>query len=186
MLEDPGSTQTVQVTVADNPYIHLYADPVLLRQAIVKLIGNARKFAPLGTPVAVRDQIKADGSYSIAVRDSGPGIPREAIPKVTEPCFQIDQELSRRHEGSGLGLYLVRSFIELHGGRFELDGGAGSIKATLILPSERVAVGHERPCGSALLDVQQNTQGVFRNRAILNVFVTANNGQPPCCGVQNL
>jgi signal transduction histidine kinase len=76
---------------------------------------------------------------TFAVTDTGIGIPVEELERVLEPFTQVDSSLNRRHEGTGLGLALVKIMAELHGGRLRLDSelGHGTI-ATVIFPLSRV------------------------------------------------
>ena len=76
---------------------------------------------------------------TISVRDTGIGIAKGDLVRVLQPFVQADNELSRRHEGTGLGLTLVNSMIAMHGGRFHLESevGSGTI-AILNFPPERV------------------------------------------------
>jgi len=76
---------------------------------------------------------------AFAVTDTGVGIPAEHIERVLEPFIQVDSSLIRRHEGTGLGLPLVKAMAELHGGTLRLASELGSgTTATLILPLNRV------------------------------------------------
>jgi PAS domain S-box-containing protein len=129
----------VEIQLGKTIDAEVLADRRLLRQALLNLVGNAVKFSPPGAVVSVSATVSPAGAFEIAVSDEGPGIPAEAIERVTLPFFQADDSLSRTHEGSGLGLYLAKSFLELHGGRLEImsprDGGT---VAALKLPPSRV------------------------------------------------
>ena len=130
---------SVKIVLESVPAVELLADRRLLRQALLNLIGNAAKFTPKDGVVTVEAELERTGILEIRVRDNGPGIPADAIHRVTLPFVQADDTLSRRHEGSGLGLYLAKTFMILHGGDLELtcpDGG-GTI-ATIKLPASRV------------------------------------------------
>jgi signal transduction histidine kinase len=76
---------------------------------------------------------------SLAVVDSGIGISEEDLPRVMEPFRQADAALSRKYEGTGLGLPLVKSFVELHRGVFELRSQLGvGTTALMRFPRDRV------------------------------------------------
>jgi signal transduction histidine kinase len=125
----------------------LVADERILKQILVNLLSNAVKFTPRGGEVAVTAGIGANGEFRISVTDTGIGIAAEELSKVVRPFYQVDGSLARRFEGSGLGLSLVKSFVEAHGGSFELASEPGrGTTATCILPAARV-----RPPGSAAL-----------------------------------
>jgi two-component system sensor histidine kinase CreC len=106
----------------------------LIRQAIANLLQNACDFSPEGTTVTVRAE-RADGSVSIVVEDSGPGVPDYALKRVFERFYSLARPDTGR-KSTGLGLSFVRQVAELHGGSVELtnlpEGGA---RATLTLPS---------------------------------------------------
>ncbi|MEG2353924.1 MAG: Cache 3/Cache 2 fusion domain-containing protein [Clostridium sp.] len=101
---------------------------------ILNLISNATKFTKPGDSidVAIYDQ---DDFVKISIKDSGGGIPNDKLDSIFERFKQVDPLLSRRHEGSGIGLYLIKSLIELHNGTIsvisELDVGTEFI---ILLP----------------------------------------------------
>jgi signal transduction histidine kinase len=131
--------RSCEIVLAPPPETDLLADRRLLRQALLNLIANAAKFSPEGGTVTLAAGFADDGGFEIAVRDQGPGIPADALDRVTLPFFQADDSLSRRHEGSGLGLYLAKSFMDLHGGALSLaEAPGGGTLATLRLPADRL------------------------------------------------
>ena len=118
---------------------HVQADERLIRQMLLNLIANAIKFTPSGGDIAVGILAQADGSIRIFVADNGIGIATENIPRVLEPFVQVDNGIARKYEGTGLGLPLVKSFAELHGGALTIDSGAGlGTTVNIIMPRWRV------------------------------------------------
>ncbi len=117
----------------------LYADERAVKQILLNLLSNAVKFTPEGGRVSVRTELRADGAMVVLVEDTGIGIAPENIPRALAPFSQVDSSLSRRYEGTGLGLPLVKSLIELHGGRLELTSeiGRGTVVA-VVFPARRV------------------------------------------------
>ncbi len=104
-------------------------DPGRLRQVLINLIGNAVKFTETGD-VIVRVSRTATATQPLLlfeVEDTGPGIRNEDLPKLFQPFSQADASMSRRHGGSGLGLFLCRRIIESLGGTIGVrsikDGG---------------------------------------------------------------
>jgi signal transduction histidine kinase len=94
------------------------ADPQRIRQVLVNLLSNAANYAPQNSRVSV--SCRRDGSLlEISVADTGPGIPVEVIDAV----FQRFQRggANGRKRGTGLGLALVKSFVELHGGSVSIE-----------------------------------------------------------------
>ncbi len=117
----------------------LWSDERAVKQIILNLLSNAVKFTPTGGKVTVRAEIEEDGCFVLSVSDTGIGIDADDIPKVFKPFSQIDGSLSRKHDGTGLGLPLVKSLVEVHGGTIELESelGNGTI-ITIRFPAERV------------------------------------------------
>ncbi len=123
-------------TPQDLPFIQ--ADARRLKQILLNLMSNAVKFTPSGGRVLLRAAIEADG-LSIAVVDTGIGIAPHDLEKAMRPFGQIDSRLARKYQGTGLGLPLTKSMIELHGGRLILDSEAGKgTTATIWLPRARI------------------------------------------------
>jgi signal transduction histidine kinase len=117
----------------------LRGDERKLAQVLVNLLSNAIKFTARGGSIAIEGRVEPDGSLSLAVRDSGIGIPADQFQTVLAPFGQVESAFNRKHQGTGLGLPLAKSMIELHGGRLEIDSvpGAGT-KATVWLPAARM------------------------------------------------
>jgi PAS domain S-box-containing protein len=101
------------------------ADPLRLEQVITNLLDNAIKFSPPGSPIEVRIAEPGPTGVTLAVRDHGIGIPAELRPRLFERYYQAHDAEYR--SGMGLGLYLSRQIIALHGGsihaEFPPDGG---------------------------------------------------------------
>lgn len=111
---------------APDASVRFGADARRLRQVLVNLLSNAVKFTPGGGTVELTANGDADaGLVRLEVKDSGPGIAEEDLPKLFQPFTQLDTRLSREHAGTGLGLALVRSLTELHGGRVEVESAPG-------------------------------------------------------------
>ncbi|WP_238883843.1 Cache 3/Cache 2 fusion domain-containing protein [Clostridium sp. YIM B02551] len=90
-------------------------DPAKLERILLNLISNATKFTNPGDSIEVSLFDKGD-HVIISVKDTGVGIPEERIPELFQRFKQIDPLLSRSHEGSGIGLSIVRALVEMHGG----------------------------------------------------------------------
>jgi signal transduction histidine kinase len=103
----------------------LCADERMLRQIVLNLLSNAIKFTPRDGRVEIDAGIEGDGAYCLRVSDTGTGIAEDMIPRVMSPFGQVDDALSRRHQGTGLGLPIVKSLVDLHGGTFSLESEVG-------------------------------------------------------------
>ena len=126
---------------ADLPMI--WCDERKLKQMLLNLVNNAVKFTPSGGVVEISAHLDPEG-FVVAVRDSGIGIAAGDIERVLEPFVQAETTLSRRQEGTGLGLALVKSMIEIHGGRLRLDSTLGNgTAAELVFPAERISAARE-------------------------------------------
>jgi len=120
----------------------IWGDSRRLRQVWINLLSNAVKFTPQGGSVEVRCELQADGRLEVAVIDTGIGIAEEDIERVQQPFSQVANALSRSHEGTGLGLSLCRSLIELHGGELYLESRIGEgTMVSVTLPLERCRPG---------------------------------------------
>src|SRR4030066_686485 len=107
----------------------IVADEQKIRQVLLNLISNAFKFTPDRGSVYVharKAQDEAAGSFiEIRVVDSGIGISKEDQKKLFQPFQQIDSSVSKKHQGTGLGLNLCKKIIELHGGRIWIESDTG-------------------------------------------------------------
>lgn len=120
---DLGTTD-ISIRVADNlPMI--IADERMLKQIVINLMTNSVKFTPPGGKVRVMARPSRDGGLQIVVTDNGIGIAKEDLPVVMAPFGQVESQLNRRYEGTGLGLPLVQSLVEIHGGKLRLRSKPG-------------------------------------------------------------
>lgn len=117
------------------------ADERALHQICLNLISNAIKFTPENGMILVRTGILTGGEVCLSVRDNGPGIPDDEIPRVLSAFGQgsLALKMADGGGGTGLGLPIVTGLAELHGGRFELRSKVGvGTEASVILPKSRV------------------------------------------------
>lgn len=114
----------LELALASDP-LRVKGDGDPLGKVVEHLLMNALKFTPMGGAVAVELQEVPAGTVLLTVRDSGQGIPREALPYVFQKFFHADPSLTREYGGLGLGLAYCQHVIETHGGRIWLES-AGS------------------------------------------------------------
>jgi PAS domain S-box-containing protein len=129
----------VTVTVHAAPNLpRLRADKTKLKQILINLVSNAVKFTLPGGRVDVFARIGEDDAFILEVSDTGIGIAAKDIARALAPFGQVDARMSRRFEGTGLGLPLAKSLTELHGGAFELTSEPDvGTRVTIRLPGER-------------------------------------------------
>ncbi|MCC2672664.1 MAG: Signal transduction histidine kinase, partial [Armatimonadetes bacterium] len=138
----------------------LVADPAKLRQILFNLLSNAVKFTPAGGRVTIAaaflPEAEAEGNGTpngqirISVQDTGIGMSLEDQGRIFADFVQVDASLSRRHEGTGLGLAMTRKLVELHGGQISVESegeGRGST-FTILLPVGRSAVRQQVAAGT--------------------------------------
>ena len=113
-------------------------DPTRLRQILLNLLSNAVKFTPEGKSVALSCGRHGDELY-LRVADTGIGINPDDLAKVMQPFHQVDNSFSRRYEGTGLGLPLTQSLVDLHGATMTIDSVLNKGTNVIVrLPKERV------------------------------------------------
>jgi len=105
--------------------VEVYADPARFNQALRALLDNAVKFTPEGGSIWVRTHRNGGNMVRIEVADNGIGIPEDALPRVFERFYQVDNTATRTYGGTGMGLALVRRLVEAHGGSVEVESRVG-------------------------------------------------------------
>jgi len=117
----------------------IWVDERAIRQVCLNLLSNAVKFTPKGGTITIRASRCPSGGQILIVRDTGPGIPKDEIPKVLQAFGQGSLAHETAEGGTGLGLPIVQNLVELHGGTFELRSELRKgTEARVLLPSKRV------------------------------------------------
>jgi two-component system cell cycle sensor histidine kinase PleC len=130
----------VSLTARISSGIRLAADQRLLKQIVLNLLSNAVKFTPEGGRITIRARATR-GSVSIAIADTGIGIPQEALARLGRPFEQVESQLTKSHQGSGLGLAIARSLTDLHHGTMRIRSALGRGTVVLLrLPSDRASI----------------------------------------------
>jgi PAS domain S-box-containing protein len=130
----PAATaKDIEILVSVPPSLpRVLGDEGRLQQIVWNLLSNAVKFTPRGGTVTVR-AAHTGSILRLTVHDTGKGIEPEYLPHVFEPFSQEDASFTRSHEGIGLGLSIVRSLVELHGGRIRAASEGAGRGATFIV-----------------------------------------------------
>lgn len=104
--------------------ITVNADEDMIMQVIYNLIDNAVKFTPRGGYIFIKDYKDSEKTF-VSIRNSGSGIEKDELPKIFERFYKVDHSRSYDVKGAGLGLFLCKSIIELHGGEIRVDSNVG-------------------------------------------------------------
>jgi signal transduction histidine kinase len=124
--------------IADDTIRCVRADDRRLRQILINLLANAVKFTPEGGEVRVSWR-REEQALAIAVSDTGIGIAPEDLPKAMMTFGQVENNVSRKVEGTGLGLPLVKHLVELHGGKLTIESEVGEGTTAIVrLPLDRI------------------------------------------------
>jgi two-component system phosphate regulon sensor histidine kinase PhoR len=138
--------------------------PAELVSAIANLVNNAVRYTPEGGQIDVSWRVLADGSGEIAVTDTGPGIAREHLPRLTERFYRVDGSRSRDTGGTGLGLSIVKHVAQRHGGELDIQSEVGQGSTfRLLFPAARV---REIPSAPALATGTSSTTAPREERAL--------------------
>lgn len=114
--------------------MQLKGDQELLRRAAENVIRNALRFAPAGTAVSLSCE-RLPQMVVIEVRDFGPGVPEEALGRIFDPFFRVEDDRNRRQGGSGLGLSIARRAVDLHGGEIQARNANPGLLVEIRLPA---------------------------------------------------
>ena len=132
-----GCRVTAKADAADEFLVE--ADPDLLRSAVENVVRNGTRYTAEGTTVEVRleRQQSAKGEEMVVrVLDSGPGVPDEALPKIFEPFYRLDDARNRQTGGAGLGLSIADRAIRLHGGQLRASNRKeGGLEVEIRIPA---------------------------------------------------
>ena len=129
----------------------VWLDHDQLQKIIGNLLGNALKFSRAGDSITVR-VVTAGGQAVVAVADTGCGIPAAHLPLIFDRFHQVDDSASRRHEGAGIGLALVKELVALHHGRIAVsstEGAGTTFKLYLPLGDSHLAADEKLPFAPA-------------------------------------
>jgi PAS domain S-box-containing protein len=141
LMQERAHEQSIDLRFEPGPNLpNVMVDQRAMRQVLLNLLSNAVKFTKPGGEVTLRAQLSMENELLLQVCDTGIGMQEEDLHRVLEPFVQVENELTRRFEGTGLGLSLSKQLIELHGGRIGIvskpDFGT---TVTVYLPASRLA-----------------------------------------------
>jgi CheY-like chemotaxis protein len=174
----------LHLTVRTEPAF-VEGDPVRLEQVVCNLIQNAIKYTPRGGTLSITAGVEGDEAV-VRVRDTGIGLSQEMLPRIFEPFTQVESSRSRSEGGLGLGLPLVRSLIDMHGGKVEAlsDGPGKGSEFVVRLPLRKTATAakvlrHPKAAPAAaevpaaglhILVIEDNVDGRESMRELLEIW----------------
>ena len=140
-----------ELTVSFRPgTLHLEADPTRLEQIIVNLLSNAARYTDKGGEISLRARVE-DGQVVIRIKDNGMGIPPEKLPLMFELFTQGNRSLARSEGGLGIGLTIVRSLAEMHGGSATAHSEGVGRGSEFVVRLPALAAGKSPPAAPARL-----------------------------------
>jgi two-component system, OmpR family, sensor kinase len=150
----------VRLQLGEWDQISVEGDPDRLKQVMLNLVDNALRYTPRGGAVTL-DLLRRGEEAVFQVRDSGPGIPSEHLPRIFDRFYRVDQPRTRGIGGTGLGLAIAREVAEAHGGRIDVESRVGEGSTfSLVLPVARLP---DEPGRSVRPQVQGSPQASAAN-----------------------
>ncbi len=128
-----GEARGCGIALAPPPGITMRADREVLRRAIENVLRNAVRYTPGGTAVDVALEVTAD-TARISIRDYGPGVPEDLLPRIFQPFFRVDDSRDTATGGVGLGLAIASRSIGLHHGKLNAENVQPGLKVWIELP----------------------------------------------------
>jgi signal transduction histidine kinase len=113
--------------------VELQGDPELLRRAVENVVRNAIRYAPESTAVEVKVGAR-DSTATVSIRDYGPGVPDEMLPRIFTPFFRVDASRDTATGGMGLGLAIAQRAVLLHHGHMDAENANPGLLVTITLP----------------------------------------------------
>lgn len=194
VFEKPLAEKSISVhTESSAPSLYIEADVLKLEIILNNILSNAAKFAPANSTISVKTEDLKD-QIKLSITDEGPGISAQDLPHVFERFFQSRHSLSQNKEGSGVGLSIVKEYVQLHRGTVKIlsDGERGTCvevylpKKQLVGEQQTMDESHENPLEAEpgdkplLLIVEDNVEiSAFISRSLACEFrcITAPNGK---------
>ncbi|WP_370574715.1 PAS domain S-box protein [Methanomethylovorans sp.] len=148
LLMPKAAKKSIKVnTKISSAYKEILADEHKFKEIIYNLLDNAIKFTPDGGSISIETTAN-NGMLQISICDTGIGIEKASIDKIFDPFIQIDGSISRKYGGVGLGLALVKRFVEMHSGNIYVNSEPGKGSTfTIEIPLNREKEQHPAPIG---------------------------------------
>ncbi len=127
-VEPEAASKQISIHIQAGDDLHAMANARLMEQAVVNLVSNAVKYSPARSRVWVESTRRLVGTepwIEVVVRDEGPGIASEHLPRIFERFYRVDKARSREQGGTGLGLAIVKHIALAHGGKVSVESSIG-------------------------------------------------------------
>ena len=128
VFEDLFMQKDLTVEQSISPEIYILGDMQLLQKALDNLLGNAAAYSGAGNQILIK-LWKETETTTLTIENTGAHIPDEAISKLFEPFYRVDQSRNKQTGGTGLGLYIVKTILDLHGAKIEI---ANTIQGVIV------------------------------------------------------
>ena len=126
LVKEAAERKAISILKNDiSPLLSVRADRGYLEQVLLNLFDNAIKYGGEGGEIIISAIVEARGEIQVSMRDNGPGIPKEDLPRIFERFYRVDRGRSRELGGTGLGLSIVKHLIQAHGGRVWAESQLG-------------------------------------------------------------
>jgi len=154
LIRNRAETAGLNVMIDVPPLPEVEGDYRALKQVLLNLLSNAVKFTPRGGRIILKAEGRRDGvgdRVKISVRDTGIGIAAQDLARLARPFEQIESQQSKTQQGTGLGLALSKSLVEMHGGVLEIEStpGVGTTVSFLLPVRQGRVYGEERGAAAA-------------------------------------
>ena len=134
MIYEP-LTEEKNITIRSDAEGPVYADPVLFQRVVNNILSNAIRYTPVSGFITIQ-KVTTVHYTDLSISDSGNGIPKQHLSHVFDRFYQVDSSRTKGHEGSGLGLSIVKTIMELHQGEVFISSEIGKgTKVTLRFPN---------------------------------------------------
>ena len=127
-FEDLFMQKDLTVEQSISPEVYILGDMQLLQKALDNLLGNAAAYSGAGNQVLIK-LWKETETTTLTIENTGAHIPDEAISRLFEPFYRVDQSRNKQTGGTGLGLYIVKTILDLHGAKIEI---ANTIQGVIV------------------------------------------------------
>jgi len=131
--QEPAQNKKIEFKVKGGEELNCLADQKHLEKALLNIINNAVSYSPKGAQIQINLQAK-NKTGILTIENSGTTIPEEQIPHLFEPFYRIDKSRNRNAGGTGLGLFLVKSILDMHGFKYILENTKTGVCFSVIFP----------------------------------------------------